>query len=56
MKFVARKDNSKQIFDRLLSEYKQEVKILEIIKKENIEDIIAKAIYCDEDNVCIWME
>ncbi len=56
MKFVAKKDHKNQKFVRLFSEYEKEVKILDKIKKENIEDIIAKPIYFDEKNVCIWME
>ncbi len=37
-------------------EFDQEVKILDIIKKNNIENIIAKQIYNNRENVCIWME
>jgi hypothetical protein len=37
-------------------EFDQEVKILDIIKKNNIENIIAKQIYKNRENVCIWME
>jgi hypothetical protein len=38
------------------SEFEQEVTILDIIKKKNIENIIAKQIYNNRENVCIWME
>ena len=55
MKYID-KERKKSEFDFNPKEFDQEVKILEIIKKNNIENIIAKQIYNDRDNVCIWLE
>ncbi len=38
------------------AEFDQEVKILEMIQKNNIENIIAKQIYNNRENLCIWLE
>jgi hypothetical protein len=36
--------------------YDKEVEILGLVKENLIENIIAKIIYCNKENVCIWME
>jgi hypothetical protein len=48
MKYVARKDEKIMKFELLKLEYEKEVKILKIIEKKKIDDIIAKDIYYDD--------
>ncbi len=55
MKYIV-KEKKKSELDFNPKEFNQEVRILEIIKKYNIENIIAKQIYNNRDNVCIWLE
>ncbi len=56
MKYVAKKKQFGYGFEHMNDEFDQEVKILDIIQKNNAENIIAKQIYNNRKHVCIWME